>query len=213
MIADPQTAEQFLDYLPPGAPVGVFGPRDAPEWILAGAGKIGGRIASRHRLLVSGGARGVDHRAVIAAKSITVGETVKIFRPLETEHPIAGLLARTGRALDFIAEREGGVVLFVPRKQLSANKGGSRHTLIQTRKRQLPLLLFVYDGETLADRYLNTSFFHRDGFNECWSVKKSTPEAVSDPFEPKKCPECGNPAVSKGKDIVCAFCLRKIAVL
>lgn len=155
----------FLRSLGPGSPVCCFGPRVAPDRVLAACSRCGGLLARDGRLVVSGGARGCD--SAFAAGASAAGGSVRVFRPAPGSG-VPGLFARSEAALRFVLASGGGAVIVVPR---GAVRGGSLWSLRCAERLRVPVFPWFFDP--------NQGHYF-DGVIQTWkqlqSTKMSNPE-------------------------------------
>ena len=126
---------EFLKELPKGAPVCCFGSRIAPLGLLDWAKYCGTEISSQGRLVVSGGARGLDSAFV---KSLNENQC-RLFLPDYARLGKGACFARSRSALEFTKSCNGGAIVVLSKDAYNSKSGGS-----------YPVLRVIFDNDNLS---------------------------------------------------------------
>lgn len=137
---------EFLKELPSGAPVCCFGARIATAGLLDWAKFCGAEISSQDRLVVSGGACGLDSAFV---KSLSA-DRYRLFLPDYARLGKSACFARSRSALEFTKSLNGGAIVVLSNKAFESKSGGSYYSLTYALKLNIPVMRVLFDDNGLS---------------------------------------------------------------
>ncbi len=174
---------EFLKGLPSGAPICCFGARIASLPLLDFADFCGRDISSQGRLVVSGGAKGLDSafvgsfdvpKSLYAITGEYNTDFINVSQKYEFDfikeahiisnskfkifYPvpgsaIPGLFARSRSALEFTKSNNGGAIVMLSREKFEAKSGGSYYSLNYALKLNMPVLRVLFSLPDESNNY------------------------------------------------------------
>lgn len=138
-------AIEFTNSLPKGAPVCCFGARVAPAGLLNWAKVCGSEISCQGRLVVSGGARGLDTAFVESLND----HKCRLFLP-DLSKGVPGYFSRSRSALEFTKSNNGGAIVVLSNDAYESKSGGSYYSLTYALKLNIPVMRVLFSGDDLS---------------------------------------------------------------